>query len=161
MPRRHKKHKHFLDHEEHEEHEEGGVKYEARNPKSETISNYRNSNVQSKNLAMKRYKMHKRDKKMTKKLLYKHINSAVLQVAEAGCIFWVPAKLGPCLKHTGMRGLKKSIFFLKMRKQTGIVRIAITLSEGGKVEKNAVVSYKIRKTSRKGIGAHSVHRQPH
>jgi hypothetical protein len=35
------------------------------------------------------------------------------------------------------QGDLKSIFFLKMRKQNGIVRIVITLSEGGKVIKNA------------------------
>jgi len=33
-------------------------------------------------LVKKRPKMHKRDKKMTKKVLYKNINSAFLQAAE-------------------------------------------------------------------------------
>jgi len=54
-------------------------KFEALNPKSETISNYRNSNVQNKNLDMKRDKMHKINKKTAKKVLYKDINS------------WIPA----------------------------------------------------------------------
>jgi len=35
-------------------------KFEALNPKSETISNYRNSNVQNKNIATKKLKRHKR-----------------------------------------------------------------------------------------------------
>jgi hypothetical protein len=42
-----------------------------------------------------------------------------------------------------------------MRKPTGIVRIAITLPEGGCGEKNADLSYKKRKQTLKGIGARS------
>ena len=60
----------------------------------------------------------------------------------------------------GQGGLKKSILFLIMREQAVIVRIAIILSEGGNGGKKTDISDKIRKNSRKGIGAHCAHRQP-
>jgi hypothetical protein len=46
-----------------------------------------------------------------------------------------------------------------MRKQAVILRIAIILPEGGNDGIKAVLSYKIRKKTRKGIDAHSMRRQ--
>jgi hypothetical protein len=49
--------------------------------------------------------------------------------------------------------------FLENENKTVIVRIVVTLSEGGKVVKNAVLSDKIRGISRKGIVARNAQRE--
>jgi len=84
--KRHKKYKHFLDHEEHEE-------------------RLKNKFIVRRNIATKRRKMHKRDKKTAKKVLYKHINS------------WIPAgSLPKACRDSGRRGkqIKEKLFLVTL-----------------------------------------------